>query len=296
MKRSSGYYYAVAHPSSSSNDAASNKRRRQRQELNYTAATIQRALTNAGRPPVSVMARNRRERALPMGSVDMGGARMMTSAEFDALDNDDNEVGDASSQRENDLQAGAETKSEDRTETVSSADNRADEYDISSMYMLSGLIQSTRHYYNFSNDNSDATTATASVNNTSSNIINYRPARNGKATQLTQSYNSACNDEKLSEDNSEGLSSWTPSSSYNSLNDNERKDIDNYNRSDGQSSDMGAGRENSAGDEIESSDSNSITSSESQRVKGSDDEEDYGGAELRRESYASLDGLFTIIG
>jgi hypothetical protein len=61
-------------------------------------------------------------------------------------------------------------------------------------------------------------------------------------TTNNQNYNSF-NDEKFSEDNSEGLSSWTPSSksSCRHLRHHHRhhfKTIDNDNRSDGQSSDM----------------------------------------------------------
>jgi len=316
-KRSSGYYYAVTHADDDDDDAAaSNKRRRQgRRELQYAAATIQRALTNAGRPQMmSIMARNRRERALPTGSVDAGGAQVVTSAEFDAMDNNSDESGDASQQESGVRTRGAdEPKNEDQAASRSNDDeNQAvDEYDVSSMYMLSGLIRSTRQYYSFSNESSDATATTASAstsNDASSGIVNYRPVRNGNK-EAARAYDSAySNDEKLSEDNSEGLSSWAPSSlSRHSPRDRDgRKDVDDDNRSDGQSSDMGAGAATAEGDDdASSSDGNSITSSESRGAKGSDDDddddgdEDYNddGPESRRESYASVvDGPFTIVG
>lgn len=286
MKRSNGYYYAhthTHHPATvnRSSDAQSNKRRRQKEELQYTAATIQSAFTNAGRPPMSIMTRNRRERALPMGSVDMECARVITSDEFDEMDDNNDQLDGAEEQS----QAEAETKTQESSKSYGT-----DEYDVSSMYMLSGLIQSTRNYYGFSCD--DTATITAGNSNN-----HHRQSSNNDETNLTQVY-SNYNDEKLGQDNSEGLSSWTPSiSSCNDLNEyNDKKNIDNDNRSDGQSSDMG----NSAdeGDETLSSYSISSTMYSSsylprRRRKGN------GEGEIRRESYNAAnnaDAPFSIIG
>lgn len=242
VKRSSGYYYAQTH-----SDAQSNKRRRQKEELQYTAATIQSALSNAGRPPMSVTARNRRERALPFGCVDMQSAKMVTSAEFDENQADHDEA------RE------------------SNEEQHEEEYNVSSMYMLSSLIQSTRHYYSYSSD-SDGTSATT-VN------VNYDNNRH-PSQETTANLTQVCNNSNDSEDNSEALSSWTPSCrSYNDLMDeNCRKDIDNDNRSDGQSSDMGAGESIS-----------SFGSSPQPRQPNN-------GVDIRKESYLRIDAPFSIVG
>jgi len=265
MKRQN-YSYAHAPNLTHDDDTTNNscKRRRQMEELQYSASTIKTALTNAGQSPMSVMGR-RRERALPWGSVDMECARVVTSSEFD----DEMNSGDLLSAEAlviHDRKTQDDQQAEEEDEEKEDASN--DDYGVSSMYMLAGLIQSTRHYYNFSSD--DTTTATTpytsalSTNGTSNNY-------DKQATNHRQVY-SNYNDEKLREDDSEGFSSWTPSSSScNEFNDSDKKNIDDDNRSDGKSSDDGA---------------DSISSSGAQSPK----------AEERKENYVNLAGAFSVIG
>eukprot|EP00579_Thalassiosira_antarctica_P006201 CAMPEP_0201903876 /NCGR_PEP_ID=MMETSP0902-20130614/55707_1 /ASSEMBLY_ACC=CAM_ASM_000551 /TAXON_ID=420261 /ORGANISM="Thalassiosira antarctica, Strain CCMP982" /LENGTH=277 /DNA_ID=CAMNT_0048437945 /DNA_START=34 /DNA_END=868 /DNA_ORIENTATION=+ len=250
MKRQSSFIYAHAHTDSAA--SASNKRRRQKEEFQYTAATIQTALANAGRPPMSTLT-ERRDRALPLGSVDMKQARVMTSSEFDReeaemilngddqqqVEEDDDEAqdddpygyGDVSSMymMANLIQSTRHYYSFDRDDIGYG--------DVSSMYMMANLIQSTRHYYSFDRDDTTSAIITLSNNISSEDLGSYNNKYNTESTP--------------SEDNSDGLSSWTPSSPCNDLNDNDTKNIDNDNWSDGQSScDIGVG---------ESSDSLSVS-------------------------------------
>jgi len=221
MKRQSSFIYAHAHTDSAA--SASNKRRRQKEEFQYTAATIQTALANAGRPPMSTLT-ERRDRALPLGSVDMKQARVMTSSEFDREEAEMILNGDDQQQVEED-----DDEAQD--------DDPYGYGDVSSMYMMANLIQSTRHYYSFDRDDTTSATITLSNNISSEDLGSYNNKYNTESTP--------------SEDNSDGLSSWTPSSPCNDLNDNDTKNIDNDNWSDGQSScDIGVG---------ESSDSLSVS-------------------------------------
>ena len=83
-----GYYYAHTHQHHPNDAASSNKRRRQKEELRYAAATIQQSLSDAGHRDardMSSILQNRRERALPMGSVDMSTVKLVvTSTKFDS--------------------------------------------------------------------------------------------------------------------------------------------------------------------------------------------------------------------
>eukprot|EP00579_Thalassiosira_antarctica_P001406 CAMPEP_0201870852 /NCGR_PEP_ID=MMETSP0902-20130614/3897_1 /ASSEMBLY_ACC=CAM_ASM_000551 /TAXON_ID=420261 /ORGANISM="Thalassiosira antarctica, Strain CCMP982" /LENGTH=228 /DNA_ID=CAMNT_0048396639 /DNA_START=73 /DNA_END=759 /DNA_ORIENTATION=- len=204
MKRQASYIYAHAHNDSTA--CASNKRRRQNEEPQYTAATIVTALANAGSPPMSIFT-GRRERALPLGSVDMDLARVMTSSEFDR---------DEAAEMAGDDQQQVEEKDGETTQD----DDPYGYGDVSSMYMMAGLIQSTRHHYCLDSDDTTSTTNTLPNNISSDDYSNY---------------NTSNTEQTPSEDNSEGLSSWTPSSSCNDLNDNDKENIDNDNWSDGQS-------------------------------------------------------------
>ena len=237
-----GYYYAHTHQHHTNDAAASsNKRRRQKEDLRYAAATIQQSLSDAGHHDardMSSILQNRRERALPMGSVDMSTVKLVTSAEFDM-----NEKEDMKGEQDD----GEENKEENT-------------YDVNSMFMLSSLIQSTRQYYSFSNDDTTTTASAAVQASSSSNGTVNQPRSTTQSSNnsnnnamTTQTYHNI-NDEDISE----GTSTWTPSppittnddgveSSTNELlNDYLKKNIDNDNRSDGLSSDMADGRSQSS--------------------------------------------------
>ena len=251
-----GYYYAHSHQHDSNNGVTANKRRRQKEDLRYAAATIQQSLRDAGHDAhdMSSILQNRRERALPMGSVDMSTVKIVTSAKFDSEMNDGEEclVVDEEEQDDNmiDGQSRAGTK-----KSNSDVDQEEEYNTVSSMYMLSSLIQSTRQYYSFSSDDTKTTRATGTSSSTSlPPIMNNQNFSNNHEKSLPRS------------DSSEGLSSWTPLSSENDLNDDggvdnddKKKDIDNDNRSDGQSSDMD-----------DTSASSSTSNSEGETSSGSD--------------------------
>ena len=237
-------YYAHTHQHHTNDAASSNKRCRQKEDLRYAASTIQQSLSDAGHHDardMSSILQNRRERALPMGSVDMSTVKLVTSAEFDS---EMNEKEDMKGEQED----GEENKEENT-------------YDVNSMFMLSSLIQSTRQYYSFSNN--DTTTTASAAGQASSSSSNGTVNQPRSTTQssnnsnnnamTTQAYHNI-NDEDISE----GTSTWTPSppittnddgveSSTNELlNDYLKKNIDNDNRSDGLSSDMADGRSQSS--------------------------------------------------
>jgi hypothetical protein len=121
--------------------------------------------------------------------------------------------------------------------------------DVSSMYMMASLIQSTRHYYSRSVASDDHDT-TVNSDTTLSNAKSSQDESN--ITQAYIDYNKNHSSRKApSEDNSEGRSTWTPASSYGDWNDNNRKNIDNDNRSDEQSScGIGYGDESSSNNSI----------------------------------------------
>jgi len=100
--------------------------------------------------------------------------------------------------------------------------------DISAMYMMASLIPSTRHFYSFSsntNNSINASSADTQIGNRMTRAtveqMNHHHRNNGSNREKTPS-----------EGNSDGLSSWTPSISFNDfgLNENSRKNIDNDNR------------------------------------------------------------------
>jgi len=200
----------------------------------------------------------------------MDGAKVITSREFDTVNRDDDCRADAAADTKNDDDGGTTTT------TTCNGDVAEDEYNLITMYMIAGLIQSTHNYYRFSSDdttptstnttttrtqsfNSSADSADAAAdtaadvdptsisNNTTPPSITMNQTILGGSDITTNNQNhnnrNSFNDEKFSEDNSEGLSSWTPSSksSCRHLRHHHRhhfKTIDNDNRSDGQSSDM----------------------------------------------------------
>lgn len=224
------------------------KRQRQnksRDELQYIAATIQQALVDTGRPLITNMMCDCREPSLPHSSVDMNGCKLVTSSEFDSC--------------ESTLNAQPDNKEENGDQG-----NDCDEYNLASMYMMSSLIQSTRHHYE-SSSNYEATSKVATISNSNADF----PTTKQNKTMYTKSLTNEQLGED-NEDNSEGLSSWTPSqSSFSHLNYYERKNIDNDNRSDGQSSGMPGGEE-----EEESSGTSSYSDSNASSVNGDDDVDD----------------------
>ena len=180
--------------------SADAKRRRVKDELHYTAATIKQALENAGRPQVSVL--TCRVRALPH-SVNTDSCLVISSAAYDASNADAKDsTTSASGDGANDAQDGQ---------------NSVDE-----MLLYSSLIQSTRSYYGLGNSSS-LDTPTESINN--DNVDGRRD--NG---------NDEDDDDEEFRASSEATSTWAPSSICNNVNLNDKKTIDNDNRSDGTSS------------------------------------------------------------
>ena len=152
----------------------------------------------------------------------------MTSSEFD--------------RREDELrfvESSETTHTDDETTQVYDDPNG----DVSSMYMMAGLIQSTRQYYNFETNNDDvATTAVVTAN---------KKRDRGEESYDAPSYmhynNLNYGANKAPSEDSEAMSSWTPTNSplSNDLNDNRRKEIDNDNRSDGRSESLCSSEEES---------------------------------------------------
>jgi len=264
MKRQASYFYAHTHNDDA--DSASNKRRRQNEEFQYTATTIQTA-------PMSILT-GRREPALPLVSVDMERTRVLTSSEFDREEAEMAAYGDDRTQED---QQQVEEKNDE------AQDDDDPNGDVASMYMMASLIQSTRHYYSFASDDTTSTTKSLSNNMSSKDQTNI--------SQAYSNCNNNYNTERTpSEDNSDGLSSWTPSSSScnDYLNDNDKKHIDDDNRSDGQSScDIGAGE--SWSDSISNSDHGSSPYPYSPRRKGED-------LHLGSIVSTTLEGSFFIVG
>ena len=226
------------------------RQNKSKDELQYIAATIQQALVHTGRPLITIMMCDSREPSLPPGSVDMNGCKVMTSSEFDSCES-------------------TMTAQPDNKEENGDQGNDCDEYNLASMYMMSSLIQSTRHHYE-SSLNYEAKDGKVTVSNSSSSSNTYFPT----TKQSKNLYTKTLTNEQLGEDNedsSEGLSSWTPSQcSFSHLKYYERKNIDNDNRSDGQSSGVPGGEE----EEEESSGTSSYSDSNANSANGDDDVEE----------------------
>ena len=200
----------------------------------------------------------------------MDGAKVVTSREFDiyattntTTTQDDD--GAAAREAQEDCREYDCDSKKDVGDSTSGDTSNADDYNLLSMYMIAGLIQSTHQYYCFSSDdkNNTLTTTTkimvqtansATAADTTSNSNDDTPPITmnqtiGATTTTTYNNHNHFNDEKFSEDNSEGLSSWAPSASscrHHSFNYCDKKAIDNDNRSDEQSSDMGKEERSSA--------------------------------------------------
>ena len=252
-------------------DATSgNKRRLQNKdelELQYTAATIKEALADAGRPTVNITTRDRREHALQPGTVNMDGCKVMTSLDFD----------------EYEMNAQAD-ELDGYPATRSNAGNCDDQY-LASMYVIVGLIQSTPHYYSFPLIYNAASQSGNGAGPNSPSCNEDQPTKK-QTKSMTEVSTVNLNDERLSKDNSEGFSSWTPSSgSFNHLNyyNSTIYNIDNDNRSDGQSSDTAVRSSSSSPPSSASVDS--ASSASSPQCQGGDTAK-----EARR------DGVVSIIG
>ena len=149
-------------------------------------------------------------------------ARVMTSSEFDR---DEEEVA-----------MNGDYKQQEDQQQVEKKYDEAQDYDpygygdVSSMHIVASLVQSTRNYYSFANYDTTTTKKESSHDMSSSKDRT-------NITQAYSNYNNTYSTRRIpSKVNSECLSVLTPSSSCNDLNDNNRKNIDNGNRSDGQSS------------------------------------------------------------
>ncbi len=177
------------------------KRRRVKDELNYTAATIKQALEDAGRPPKSVLAC--RVRALPH-SVNTDSCMVISSAAYDASNADADDSTTASADDTNDTQD--------------------EKNGVDDMLLYSSLIQSTSHYYGLGNSSS-LENPTESNNN--DNVDGRRETDDGDDDD---------DDDEELRASSDATSTWAPSSNCNNVNLNDKKTIDNDNRSDGMSS------------------------------------------------------------
>ena len=165
-------------------------------------------------------------------------------------------------------------------------DDHDDGYNLATYYMIAGLLESSRHHYHFEASAHDAYPASnddhasSSSSPTMDDDESPSPAKRHGRTIAVAGIDGARDDDGRPahhcEDHSEGLSTWTPSSSYlrTGTYRRERDDgpggnvhdcnIDNDNRSDGQSSDMafgGCGGSSSASSSTSSS-SHSDCSSE----------------------------------
>ena len=143
----------------------------------------------------------KRELALPLGSVDMELVRVMTFSEFDC---DEEEVATNGDYKQQENQQQVEKKYEEAQDH--------DPYgygNISSMHIITSLVQSTRNYYSF------ASYDTTDTKNESSNNMSSSKDRTN-ITQAYSNYNNAYSTRRIpSEVNSECLSLLTPSSSCN---------------------------------------------------------------------------------
>ena len=265
-------------PRRSIDDTSGNKRRRQNKdelELQYTAATIKEVLADAGRPTVNIMTHDRREHALQLGIVNMDGCKVVTSLDFD------------------EYEMNAQADELDGYPATRSNAGNCDDQDLASMYVIAGLVQSTPHYYSFP---LIYKAGIQSGNGAGPNSPCYNEDQPTKkqTKSMTEVSTINLNDERLSKDNSEGFSSWTPSSSsFNHLNyyDSTFYNIDNDNRSDGQSSDTAL--RSSSSSPSSSASVNSASSASSPQCQGGDTAK-----EARRESCArtTSDGGVSIIG
>ena len=182
-------------PPSRYTSAAEAKRRRLKDELHYTAATVQQALANAGRPPVSIL--TCRARALPR-TVNTDGCMLISSKEYDASD----------------------AVAEETTTASANADDAQDEQSsVDEMHLYASLIQSTRHFYRLE-DSSSLTTHNS----------------NNKEDDIGDNDDDVDDDDEELRASSDATSTWAPSSTCNNVNLNDKKTIDNDNRSDGTSS------------------------------------------------------------
>ena len=198
---------------------SSNKRRRQKKdelELQYTSATIQKTLADVGRPIMNITTRDRRERAFQLlGTVNMDGCKVVTSLDIDEYE--------------------MNVQALDGDQATSSNAGNCDDQDLASMYVIAGLVQSTRQYYSSSLIYKAASISGGGVGPNSPSCNEDQPTKK-QTKSMTEVSTINLNDERLSEDNSEGLSSWTPSSSSFNHYDSTIYKIDNDNKSDGQSS------------------------------------------------------------
>lgn len=182
-----GYLQCASHMS-----APDAKRRRQKDELNYTASTIQQALEKAGRPLST------RVRALP-STVNTDRCKAITSAEYDASVQVADQPIKANISDAHDAQAAKEGGADD-------------------MFVYAELIQATRQFYG-----SLDIQAPVSPDETTDS--------NGQDDEDDEE-----DEEEIRGSSDATSSTWAPTPSRNQGNLNDKKYIDNDNRSDGASS------------------------------------------------------------
>lgn len=168
------------------------KRRRQRDELNYTASTIQQALEKAGRPPISL---STRVRALP-STVNTDSCTVITSTEYDASAQVAEQPIKANINDAHDAQAAKEGGADD-------------------MFVYAELIQATRQFYG---------------------SVDIQAPVSPDETTDSNGQDDEDDEEELRGSSDATSSTWAPTPSRNQGNLNDKKYIDNDNRSDGASS------------------------------------------------------------
>jgi hypothetical protein len=279
------------HRNSAANGGSGKRRRRSGDELQYAGPTARGEAVLAGRPgdEDDGVAESLPSPRQPDGVDVAGGCGVATAREFD----------------------------ERFGGGIAGWRDRGDDYDLSSMHAIAGLLRATRRHYGFSSSDDEA--AAAGSGKDAAGPRSSRGNGNGEGLPPTErqqpksasgrdgSYaiigtNDATNyDEKLSMDNSSHtLSSWTPSSgSSNRLNYcgggscRGGSNIDNNNRSEGQSSDMAGGEGGGSSSSLSSSPSLCSDSSENgndadespQRTKADD-----------KDNRGSFDGPYKVVG
>ena len=201
-------------------------KKRRKQELAFVAANIEAALEQAGRPLISVK-NLRRERALPTGTINLDLVKVVHASVYDDGSNTSKATNGLTAEK---LKANESIQVDDQGNTIQ---NDSDIYYNAFYTNYAGLMQSTRHYYISLSTDSKFT-----------------------------------NDDKKSESSSstEGLSSFSPNSSNQDLNNS--KKIDNDNRSD-QSLDV---------DDSSAGSSSSDSRSPSPETKESEEDDENGAA------------------
>ena len=194
------------------NDEVCHRHKRQKQDLAYAAANIEQALSEAGFPSMPLTLR--RERALPVGSVDLNLSKVVTSSQYDESHNSNRST-----------YVGGDTKNEKEDEN---------QLYYQALYTnYSNLIQSTRHYYTvsssseskFSNDENEKAKSESS-SSMESGLSSFAPTLSNKNLKDNKDIDNDNRSDKSSlEDEgsiSDCLSCESRSSSHDIMSKNER--------------------------------------------------------------------------